>query len=152
MAPEMVTSHQYTEKVDVFSIGVMLFEALRGRLNVTKLAVTHDPGSLQDYADSVADGFREDIPSNWPEEVASLVRDSWHQVRHCRHYGWGALRGLPTCPLARGSGSSRLHDPWKSHSGTCCGDQHACVPGAAQGSCAHVNAHAWVQSSRLGQN
>eukprot|EP00892_Ulva_mutabilis_P002257 jgi/Ulvmu1/12031/UM083_0044.1 len=79
MAPEMVTSHQYTEKVDVFSIGVMLFEALRGRLNVTKLAVTHDPGSLQDYADSVADGFREDIPSNWPEEVASLIRDSWHQ-------------------------------------------------------------------------
>lgn len=82
MAPEMVTSHQYTEKVDVFSIGVMLFEALRGRLNVTKLAITHDPGSLQDYAESVADGFREDIPSNWPEEVSSLIRDSWHQVRH----------------------------------------------------------------------
>lgn len=81
MAPEMVTSHQYTEKVDVFSIGVMLFEALRGRLNVTKLAITHDPGSLQDYAESVADGFREDIPSNWPDEVSSLIRDSWHQVR-----------------------------------------------------------------------
>lgn len=93
MAPEMVTSHQYTEKVDVFSIGVMLFEALRGRLNVTKLAVTHDPGSLQDYADSVADGFREDVPSNWPEEVASLIRDSWHQVRTLICTRCGGLRG-----------------------------------------------------------
>lgn len=92
MAPEMVTSHQYTEKVDVFSIGVMLFEALRGRLNVTKLAITHDPGSLQDYAESVADGFREDIPSNWPEDVSSLIRDSWHQAR--------TLTPTPLCPHA----------------------------------------------------
>jgi hypothetical protein len=80
MAPEMVTSHQYTEKVDVFSATVMLFEALRGRLNVQKLAVAGEPGALQEYAEGVAAGFREEIPSNWPAEVRSLIEDGWHHV------------------------------------------------------------------------
>jgi hypothetical protein len=81
MAPEMVTSHKYTEKVDVFSLSVMIYEALRGRLNVLKLAVTGDPGALETYAHRVASGFREDIPRNWPEDLRRLIQDGWHQVR-----------------------------------------------------------------------
>ena len=56
MAPEMVTSHHYTEKVDVFAMSVMLYEALKCRLNVTRIAIGGEPGALKEYADTVASG------------------------------------------------------------------------------------------------
>lgn len=56
MAPEMVTSHHYSEKVDVFAMSVMLYEALKCRLNVTRIALGGEPGALQEYADTVAGG------------------------------------------------------------------------------------------------
>lgn len=56
MAPEMVSSHSYSEKVDVFAMAVMLYEALKCRLNVTRLAVGGEPGALQDYAEQVSQG------------------------------------------------------------------------------------------------
>ena len=81
MAPEMVDSHVYTEKVDVFSLAVMLFEALRGRLNVMRIAMGGDPEAVAEYARKVADGHREPLPSNWPPEVRSLIESAWEQVR-----------------------------------------------------------------------
>ncbi|NJR41465.1 MAG: hypothetical protein HC767_01195 [Akkermansiaceae bacterium] len=54
----MVTSHYYTEKVDVFALSVMLYEVLRCRLNVTRIALAGEPGALQQYADEVAQGKR----------------------------------------------------------------------------------------------
>lgn len=56
MAPEMVNSHHYTEKVDVFALSVMLYEALKCRLNVTRIAMGGEPGALQEYADNVSNG------------------------------------------------------------------------------------------------
>ena len=81
MAPEMVNGHIYTEKVDVFSLAVMLFEALRGRLNILHIAMDGDPAAIAEYAHKVANGHRETVPSNWPAPVKALIQDAWHQVR-----------------------------------------------------------------------
>lgn len=81
MAPEMVDGHVYTEKVDVFSLAVMLFEALRGRLNVMRIAMGGDPEAVVAYAQKVAGGHREALPSNWPLEVRLLIENAWEQVR-----------------------------------------------------------------------
>lgn len=32
------------------------------------------------YAEEVAGGYRQLIPSGWPQEVRSLIADCWHQV------------------------------------------------------------------------
>jgi Protein tyrosine and serine/threonine kinase len=81
MAPEMVSSHHYSEKVDVFAMAVMLYEALKCRLNVSRIAMGGgEPGALQEYADNVSQGFREEIPSNWPPAIIKLIKDAWHQV------------------------------------------------------------------------
>ena len=80
MAPEMVTGHVYTENVDVFSMAVMLFEALRGRLNILHIAMDGDPALIAEYAHKVSKGHREPLPSNWPDPIKSLIQDAWHQV------------------------------------------------------------------------
>ena len=81
MAPEMVSGDKYSEKVDVYSLAVMLYEALSFRLNVMRLAMGQEPQAISDYAQKVADGHREKVPKNWPEPVRQLLEDAWHQVR-----------------------------------------------------------------------
>jgi serine/threonine protein kinase len=81
MAPEMVAGAKYAEKVDVFSLAIMLYEALSFRLNVMKLAMGREPTAISDYAQGVAQGHRENLPRGWPQEVKSLLQDAWAQVR-----------------------------------------------------------------------
>jgi hypothetical protein len=118
MAPEMVSSHIYTEKVDVFSLAVMLFEALRGRLNVMRIALDGDPKAVVAYAQKVANGFREPLPRHWPHAVTSLIEDAWHQVR---------LNVVAQC----GGDQSCLYGPATAQT-TCCGCQlrHPCATAA----------------------
>ena len=80
MAPEMVSGNKYSEKVDVYAMAVMLYEALNFRLNVMKLALGREPKAISDYADEVSKGHREQIPKSWPVEVRSLLEGAWEQV------------------------------------------------------------------------
>lgn len=107
MAPEMVNGHKYTEKVDVFAIAVMFFEALRGRLNILHIALDGDPAAVAEYADKVSKGHREPLPTNWPASVKSLISDGWHQVTPSTVYSRSfAVRGyLLLCNLE----ATRVH-------------------------------------------
>lgn len=80
MAPEMVKGNIYNEKVDVFSLGVMLYEALKGRLTVMRIAMGGDPDDVARYAQQVAAGHREPLHKKWPPELCSLIESAWHQV------------------------------------------------------------------------
>lgn len=81
MAPEMIQGHVYDEKVDVFSLAVMLYETLRGRLIVMHIAMEGDPGDVARYAQKVAAGHREPLNKKWPPELSSLIEDAWCQAR-----------------------------------------------------------------------
>ena len=98
MAPEMTSGLRYTEAVDVFSLAIMLFEALSFRLNVMKLAMGGDPEAISQYAEKVALGHREKIPKSWPAEVRSLLEDAWEQVRCCSSFQTSA----PQCSRSNG--------------------------------------------------
>jgi len=78
MAPEVFKSEDYTEKVDVFSFGVMLYETLKATL-ASALMNTGEMKECMRYADKVSKGFRRPIPEAWPEEVQELIRICWEQ-------------------------------------------------------------------------
>ncbi|KIZ00352.1 hypothetical protein MNEG_7606 [Monoraphidium neglectum] len=96
-SPELLRKRELTPKADVFAFGVLLYEMLSrrlvtwnddseqaqayersvrgGRINVKK----HGDESLQllAYAERVADGYRPQLPSHWPEDVTKLVDSCW---------------------------------------------------------------------------
>ena len=78
MAPEVFKSEDYTEKVDVFSFGVMLYETLKATL-ASALMNTGEMKECMRYADKVSKGFRRPIPEAWPGEVQELIRICWEQ-------------------------------------------------------------------------
>jgi hypothetical protein len=81
MAPEMIKGHVYDEKVDVFSLAVMLCETLKARLTVMRIAMGGDPDDVARYAQKVAAGHREPLNKKWPPELISLIEDAWCQVQ-----------------------------------------------------------------------
>ena len=69
MSPEVQRHEPYNEKADVYSFGVMMFEAFSRQMIVTsKYAV--DPEA---YAILVSDGFREAKPERMHPELFKLV-------------------------------------------------------------------------------
>jgi serine/threonine protein kinase len=111
MAPEVLAGSAYSEKVDVFSFGVLLYELLTGTLLASKIAMAAcdgDPacadlpaggppgeddgagaggapgaeeGPLAAYARRVSQGHREELPAFWPKQLKALVAACWAQVR-----------------------------------------------------------------------
>ncbi|GMH38586.1 hypothetical protein BSKO_06470 [Bryopsis sp. KO-2023] len=79
MAPEVVMGQKYNEKVDVFSFGVIMYEVLMQSVILVKYAMMEDKDELNTYADRVAEGHREPIPSFWPDAVKQLVEDCWKE-------------------------------------------------------------------------
>jgi serine/threonine protein kinase len=53
MAPEVLTGHQYNEKVDVFSFGIILYELLSGVVIAGRVAMGGEHDELLDYARKV---------------------------------------------------------------------------------------------------
>lgn len=76
MAPEVFRNEAYGERSDVFSFGVMIFEALRSRLNVVNLDYGHMgmATATWNFAKSVANGYRPQFPEDWPPQVSDLLR------------------------------------------------------------------------------
>eukprot|EP00775_Hariotina_reticulata_P010407 gene10407-10565_t len=79
MSPEVLTGHQYNEKIDVFSFGIILYELLSGVVVAGRVAMEGEHEQLLDYARQVANGHREPLPPYWPASVKRLITDCWSQ-------------------------------------------------------------------------
>eukprot|EP00775_Hariotina_reticulata_P008258 gene8258-8446_t len=79
MAPEVFLGQHYTEKVDVFSFGVALYELMaRSLLVFTQLPPDADQDALNRYAAQVAGGFRPLRPKKMPQEVWDIITWCWN--------------------------------------------------------------------------
>lgn len=72
MAPELISGGTYTNKADIFSFGIILWEiASRKAPYATEIIRTLIPTK-------VAQGYREQIPPATPKKISSLMRFCWH--------------------------------------------------------------------------
>lgn len=65
--------HQYNEKIDVFSFGIILYELLSGVVVASRVAMQGEHDELLDYARQVANGHREALPTHWPAQVRKVM-------------------------------------------------------------------------------
>ncbi|KAG2482383.1 hypothetical protein HYH03_018679 [Edaphochlamys debaryana] len=79
MAPEMYRNEPYTEKVDVFSFGVIFFELLSRYQTVCAISLAGTEEEIESYAHKVSTGYRPPIPEAWPDAVRELVAQCWAQ-------------------------------------------------------------------------
>jgi serine/threonine protein kinase len=70
-APEILQKNPYTEKADVYSYGVMLWEILTRKLPFDSYTFQHQ------VEDDVIRGIRPDIPEDCPPVYMKLIRDCW---------------------------------------------------------------------------
>ncbi|KAJ1434057.1 kinase-like domain-containing protein [Ochromonadaceae sp. CCMP2298] len=73
MAPEVALREPYTEKVDVYSYGIMLWQMARDRLPFTGLGKT---GFMQEV---VRGGIRPKLDKNWPPGFTNLLTSCWQR-------------------------------------------------------------------------
>jgi serine/threonine protein kinase len=71
MAPEMLQSTQYTEKVDVYSYGIILFELLTG-----EIPFANENGFALPL--QIIKGVRPVLPKNIHKKWQKLVTVCWH--------------------------------------------------------------------------
>lgn len=75
MAPEVFHGQAYSEKVDVFSLGMIIFEVFTRTLQSFTL---QDPVAVYEHCRRVcAEGHRPRIPKRVPAGVAALIRRCW---------------------------------------------------------------------------
>lgn len=84
MAPEMYKELAYSEKVDVFSFGVIMYELMARYQMVCAVSNLGSESEIEQYAEKVSQGYRPPIPQNWPEPLRELVADCWHQEPETR--------------------------------------------------------------------
>jgi len=71
MAPEAYRDEKCTEKIDIYSLAMMIWEMLTGKL-------PWDGSNFQDVRNAVAHlGKRPPLPPNLPHELSSLMMDCW---------------------------------------------------------------------------
>eukprot|EP01096_Ripella_sp_DP13-Kostka_P016473 TRINITY_DN802_c0_g2_i2.p1 TRINITY_DN802_c0_g2~~TRINITY_DN802_c0_g2_i2.p1 ORF type:complete len:613 (+),score=284.80 TRINITY_DN802_c0_g2_i2:197-1840(+) len=71
MAPEVMRGQTITEKVDVYSLGIILWEV------VTQQHPFSHHNSYPRYSNSVINGERPPIPASCPHSLADLMRQCW---------------------------------------------------------------------------
>jgi len=80
MAPEVFKGEQYTTKIDIFSLGVIVFELFSGLTVAARLMIAGDPMEFEHFAMRTAqNGERIPIPSSVPRPVAKAIESFWHQ-------------------------------------------------------------------------
>jgi serine/threonine protein kinase len=70
MSPEMVLGEKYTEKVDVYSYGILLWEMYTHELPFASMPPLH-------VATQVVQGLRPKIPPNCPAKLSTLMEMCW---------------------------------------------------------------------------
>jgi serine/threonine protein kinase len=73
MAPEMLQEKKYTEKVDVYSFGIILSEIL-------SMKPPFDGVKTWDIPDLVIEGKRPELPKKLPAKLRDLTVACWHQT------------------------------------------------------------------------
>ena len=73
MAPEVIRGKEYTEKADVFSFGIILWEI------ATRQPPYRNLTAVQVGMQVAHNRLRPSIPRNTPSEFADLMRECWDQ-------------------------------------------------------------------------
>jgi len=71
MSPEVMQSQRYTEKADVFSFGIILWEVLFRQVPYQGM------NSVQVSIAVITQNLRPPIPSDTPVELARLMQECW---------------------------------------------------------------------------
>lgn len=73
MAPEVALGLPYTEKADVYSFGILLWQMARDKVPFKGM-------SRDNFTkDVVKGGERPKLDKHWPEQFSSLLTDCWHK-------------------------------------------------------------------------
>jgi len=103
MAPEIFRNQKYTENVDVFAFGTLLWEAAAGDIPWANM-------DAPDIRERVVAGRMLEMPRGAPHELQQLICDAWTADRNLRPPMANVLAGLRACPRD-GSGSGRPRRP-----------------------------------------
>lgn len=76
-APEIMRHERYTERADIYSLGIVMWEVA-----TRKLPFAGD--NLAKVALDVLEGKRPPVPNNVPQVYASLMTSCWHRKPHKR--------------------------------------------------------------------
>lgn len=74
MAPEVLAHQRYSEKADIYSFGIVVWECIMRRLPYAGLT------AVQAAVGVVNHGLRPEIPCYVPSQLASLIRSCWAAV------------------------------------------------------------------------
>lgn len=74
MAPEVLAHQRYSEKADIYSFGIVVWECITRRLPYTGMT------AVQAAVGVVNHGLRPEIPGNVPAPLAKLIRSCWAAV------------------------------------------------------------------------
>ncbi|GAM27829.1 hypothetical protein SAMD00019534_110050 [Acytostelium subglobosum LB1] len=83
LAPEIMRGQEYTEKADVYSFGIILWEILTGMLPFDEYPVARSQ-FISQLEDAICEGMRPTIPAAAPAAFASLIQDCWHKEPQSR--------------------------------------------------------------------
>ncbi len=72
MAPEVVESLPYNEKVDVYAFGLLMWEMLQTTQVFIGMSVR------EFYTRVINEGARPPLEDSWPEELRRLISNCWH--------------------------------------------------------------------------
>ncbi|CAK0731673.1 hypothetical protein CVIRNUC_000027 [Coccomyxa viridis] len=80
VAPEVTRRESYDESCDIFALGCLLYDLWTRQLRFVALFehAAH-ANVLGQYAARVASGYRPNIPSEMPEDIASVITACWAQ-------------------------------------------------------------------------
>jgi len=76
LSPEIMRGEEYTEKADVYSFGIILWEILTGGLPFDEFPVAHSSFMYQ-LEDEIMNGLRPTIPSDANQDYTNLIKDCW---------------------------------------------------------------------------
>jgi len=82
-SPEIMRSQPYTEKTDVFSFGIILWELIArsapyGEYDIAKSAF------MAQFEDEIIRGLRPTIPNHCPPNFSKLIQECWQDDPDCR--------------------------------------------------------------------
>lgn len=80
MAPEILHGKPYNESVDVFSMGIIVFEVFSKRVIGADYMNTTQWDESEAHAERVAAGWRPPFPERMPENIRKLVDRCWSGV------------------------------------------------------------------------
>ncbi len=83
LAPEIMQNQEYSEKADIFSLGIIMWELLTRETPYDEHEVSKSSFSYR-FEDAIIGGLRPTIPSTAPPEWRQLIEDCWQHDQHAR--------------------------------------------------------------------